>query len=201
VIVNQPPMSDYGPDGVTRYIIEACAANLRRWFGKDATWHPIGPLVRDALVTHHRDDLSHIDLSPQDWYNIIDISDWQPPVPPSVPPIAQDGTLRIGQHARGHVHKWPEAAQTLRAAYPEAADIEVHVLGGAKVASAILGHTSANWVVHDYGSMHPRDFLAGIDVWIYFANSGWVESFGRTIIEAMAAGVPVILPEIYRPLF
>jgi len=201
VIVNQPPMSDYGPDGVTRYSIEACAANLRRWFGKDATWHPIGPLVRDALVTHHRDDLPHIDLSPQDWHNIIDISDWQATVQPPVPPRAQDGTLRIGRHARDHVHKWPEAAQTLRAAYPEDPDIEVHVLGGAKVATAILGHTPANWVVHDYGSLHPRDFLAGIDVWIYFANSGWVESFGRTIIEAMAAGVPVILPEIYRPLF
>jgi hypothetical protein len=116
VIVNQPPMSDYGPDGVTRYSIEACAANLRRWFGKDATWHPIGPLVRDALVTHHRDDLPHIDLSPQDWHNIIDISDWQATVQPPVPPSVRNGTLRIGRHARDHVHKWPEAAQTLRAA-------------------------------------------------------------------------------------
>lgn len=58
-----------------------------------------------------------------------------------------------------------------------------------------------NWVVHDFGAQHPRDFLAGIDVWIYFAHPDWVESFGRTIIEATAVGVPVILPEIYRPLF
>lgn len=28
-----------------------------------------------------------------------------------------------------------------------------------------------------------------------------MESFGRVILEAMAAGVPVVLPESFRPLF
>ncbi|NYS26474.1 glycosyltransferase family 4 protein, partial [Rhodobacteraceae bacterium 2376] len=197
VIVNQPPMSDYGPEGVPRYDIAACAANIRRWFGREATWHPIGPLVRDALVTHHGAELGAIDLSAQDWHNIIDISGWDRGIRRRGP----GDRLRIGRHARDHAHKWPDTAADILAAYPEAEDTEVHVLGGAATAERILGRIPPNWVVHPFGSLHPRDFLAGIDVWVYFSHPDWVESFGRTIIEAMAAGVPVILPEAYRPLF
>lgn len=197
VIVNQPPMSDYGPTGEVRYDLARCAENIRRYFGKDATWHPIGPLVRDALHTHHADQLHHIYLSDQDWHNIIDIKGWDRGPRQRGP---QD-RLRIGRHSRDHVHKWPDTAQDILSAYPDAEDVDVHVLGGAKTPAGILGHTPRNWVVHEFGSLHPRDFLRDIDVWIYFANPGWVESFGRTIIEAMATGVPVILPEMYRPLF
>jgi glycosyltransferase involved in cell wall biosynthesis len=75
------------------------------------------------------------------------------------------------------------------------------VLGGAKTPAEIMGFVPRNWVVHEFGKIHPRDFLAEVDVWIYFAHPDWVESFGRTIIEAMAVGIPVVLPEVYRPLF
>ena len=197
VIVNQPPLSDYGPDGVVRYDIATCAANIRRWFGRDATWHPIGPMVRDVLETRHGDDLRAIDWSAEDWHNIIDLADWQAPAA-SRP---AGGVLRIGRHARDHWHKWPGSAEDILAAYPDAPDVAVQVLGGAGAAAARLGGLPGNWLVHPFGAMAPRDFLAGIDVWIYFAHPDWVESFGRTIIEAMAAGVPVILPEDYRPVF
>ena len=197
VIVNQPPMSDYGADGVQRYDIAACAANIRCWFGRDATWHPIGPLVRNALHHHHHMELDAIDLSPQDWHNIIDIADWET----GARSDRRDGTLRIGRHARDSPHKWPDNAQDIEAAYPEADGIEIHVLGGAQTACKLLGRRPANWIIHEFGARSPRDFLADIDVWIYFANPNWIESFGRTIIETMAAGVPVILPEDYRVLF
>ncbi len=197
VIVNQPPMSDYGPEGVPRYDIATCAANIRRWFGRDATWHPIGPLVRDALHRHHGAELGAIDLSDQDWHNIIDIAGWEAPPPAPHP----QGKLRIGRHARDSAHKWPASAADILAAYPEDDATEVHVLGGAQTACTLLGRQPGNWVIHEFGALPPRDFLAGIDVWIYFPHPDWIESFGRTIIEAMAAGVPVILPEDYRVLF
>ncbi len=197
VIVNQPPMSDYTAEGVLRYELADCAENIRHYFGKDATWHPIGPLVRDALTTHHADQLHHIHLADEDWHNIIDIKGWS-----RGPRTRGPGDkLRIGRHSRDSWHKWPASRDDIRAAYPGGDDVEVHVLGGAETPRAILGAIPANWTVHDFGAQHPRDFLAGIDVWIYFAHPDWVESFGRTIIEAMAVGVPVILPEIYRPLF
>ncbi|MFN3937337.1 MAG: glycosyltransferase [Gemmobacter sp.] len=197
VIVNQPPRSDYGADGVMRYDIPTCAANLRAQFGRDAVWHPIGPLVREALHRHHAADLRAIRLSDEDWLNIIDLSDWD-----TGPRPARSGALRIGRHGRDNPLKWPDRKADILAAWPEDPGTEVHVLGGADGAAAVLGgRLPGNWTVHPFGAMPVRDFLAGIDAFVYFAHPGWVESFGRTIIEAMAAGVPVVLSENYRPLF
>lgn len=197
VIVNQTPMSDYGPGGDVRFTFEACARNLRAQFGTDATWHPIGPLVRDALNAHHADALHHIELSDEDWHNIIDIAGWDRG-PRARGPADR---LRIGRHSRDAAVKWPATREDVLAAYPASDDVEVHVLGGAKSPGKLIGGVPGNWTVHGFGTVHPRDFLAGLDVFVYFAHPDWVESFGRTIIEAMAVGLPVILPEVYRPLF
>ena len=47
----------------------------------------------------------------------------------------------------------------------------------------------------------PRKFLEGIDYFVYFHHSQRVEAFGRTIIEAMAAGCVAILPHHFREVF
>ena len=39
----------------------------------------------------------------------------------------------------------------------------------------------------------PREFLRTLDFFVYFHDPDWVEAFGRTILEAMASGVPVIV--------
>jgi len=153
--------------------------------------------VREALLTHHARELHHIDLSPDDWDNIIHLPDWQRG-PRRRGPADR---LRIGRHSRDNPLKWPDTAADILAAYPEAEDVEVHVLGGAASPASLIGHTPANWVVHGFNAIPPRDFLAGIDVFVYFTHPDWVESFGRCIIEAMAVGVPVILPAVFKPLF
>jgi len=141
--------------------------------------------------------MHHINLSDEDWHNIIDVNAWDR----GLQTQGSSKKLRIGRHSRDHEHKWPATKADILAVYPDVKDVEVHVLGGASAPEKILGEVPKNWVVHPFGSIHPRDFLRDIDVWIYFAHPDWVESFGRTVIEAMAAGVPVILPEVYRPLF
>lgn len=197
VIVNQPPMSDYGPDGISRYDIQECAHNLRRMFRKDATWYPIGPNIRNALQEHHADTLKEVRLSEEDWVNIINIPEWTR----KNYRVDLQRPLRIGRHSRDTVLKWPETREKLVAAYPIAPDVEVHVLGGIKSLGKMLPEIPPNWIVHSFGSMEPQVFLAQLDVFIYFHHRDWVESFGRTIIEAMATGVPVILSRSYASVF
>jgi glycosyltransferase involved in cell wall biosynthesis/Fe2+ transport system protein FeoA len=196
VIVNQPPMSDYGPDAVLRYDIASCQENLPKYFGQSGTWHPISPVVRQALHLHHADDLPLIDLSDQDWVNIIDVDAWRRPGRP-----APRRRPRIGRHARDTEVKWPATAAELLAAYPDSPRYEVRILGGATVPEAMLGRIPDNWRVTGFDELSPQEFLAGLDVFVYYPNPAWVESFGRVVLEAMATGVPVILPDTFRPLF
>ncbi len=196
VIVNQPPMSDYGPNGVFRYEIERCQQNIQEYFNQPGIWHPIGPRVREALHQHHSGELKYIHLSEDDWTNIIDVNEWK-----RNSKLKCNNKIRIGRHSRDHKVKWPEDPRKLLMVYPDSENYEIHVLGGAKIPEKILGYLPSNWYVKEFGELHPREFLHKLDVWVYFTNDDWVESFGRVIIEALAVGVPVILPPYYQDLF
>jgi glycosyltransferase involved in cell wall biosynthesis len=71
VIMDQTPLSAYGPRGKVRYEIERCAQHLREYFGKDGLWYPVNPLVRDALYRHHSRNLKAIKLADHDWFHIF----------------------------------------------------------------------------------------------------------------------------------
>jgi glycosyltransferase involved in cell wall biosynthesis len=196
VIINQTPMSDYGPNGIIRFNIERSVKHLREYFGKDGIWYPIGPLVREALYQHHADELHAIHLAEEDWVNIIDVEQWRRAERP-----ARGKKIRIGRHSRGHAVKWPADPKQLLEIYPESDKYEIHVLGGAEPPRAVLGRLPRNWHVLEFGEMEPKEFLSQLDVFVYYTHPDWVESFGRVIIEAMAVGVPVIVPPHYRILF
>lgn len=196
VIVNQPPKRDYGDEGDTLYEIPKCAGHLQRYFGKTGTWYPIGPLVRETLQKHHSKDLESIELAATDWVNIIDVHDWKRQMRPY-----SGMKIKIGRHSRDQYVKWPGERQELLTVYPESDKYEVHVLGGAKAPKKILGKLPANWNVFEFGERHPKEFLAELDVFVYFTHHDWVEAFGRVIFEAMAVGVPVIISPKYKKLF
>jgi glycosyltransferase involved in cell wall biosynthesis len=48
--------------------------------------------------------------------------------------------------------------------------------------------------VYPFGSKPASEFLQELDFWVYFHGPDLYESFGMAAVEAMAAGLPVILP-------
>jgi glycosyltransferase involved in cell wall biosynthesis len=77
----------------------------------------------------------------------------------------------------------------------------VRFLGGAYHARARLGRWPANWRAEPFGARDVRAFLAGLDVFLHFPHADYIEEFGRAPLEAMAAGLPVILPPEFAPTF
>lgn len=165
---------------------------LEATFGGDWIWAPIGPVVREAL------EASTIPppMLEGDWVNVIDVDHW---AVERQPPLGRP--VVVGRHGRDSWDKWPASAGELLAIYPQRPDVQVRILGGAETAERLLGRRPTNWVVHPYGAVEAEDFLAGIDVFVYYPHPDSLEAFGRTIIEAIASGAVAVLPERFRGLF
>ena len=50
-------------------------------------------------------------------------------------------------------------------------------------------------------AMGVYDFLDSLDFYVFFQNSQAVEAFGRSILEAIAANLVVILPRQFQQVF
>ncbi|GIF02940.1 antifreeze protein, type I [Actinoplanes siamensis] len=183
MVLNQAPGDAGNP---TRYYdFDEVRDRVEVYFGPAVEWAPISPQIRGRLPG----------LAADDWHEIIDVAQWQ----------AGDRTRGevpvIGRHGRADPVKWPRTADDLLQAYPDRPDLRVRVLGGGEIAIRLLGRRPANWDVVPFGAEQPADFLRTIDFFVYFHDPDLVEAFGRTILEAMAAGVPAIIGEHFRPIF
>jgi glycosyltransferase involved in cell wall biosynthesis len=108
---------------------------------------------------------------------------------------------RIGRHARDSVDKWPEDPAVMAAVYPDSPSLNILHMGGDKVAMKIMGARPGNWTTLPFGALDVPDYLSRLDVFVYFPHSRYKEAFGRTIVEAMLAFVPVILPHSFEETF
>lgn len=191
IVANQAPSERDGSD--VRYSVSDCIQNARALFGIDPVWVPQGPLVRDALESLVPEAL----MDPADLPGILDISEWH---------MEERGASSIpviGRYSRDNLLKFPSAAEELLQAYPESDQIKVRIMGGVHSCGVLMGESAvpSNWELLPYGQIDVREFLAGIDYFVYFDNDRIVEAFGRSILEAIASGRIVLLPEKFRPVF
>lgn len=161
-------------------------------FGVEPLWSPIGPNAREAIIDRVPTDR----LRSEDWVNIIDVDHWW--VDRSSRP--RDRRPVVGRHSRASVQKWPEQPDR-DLIYPPDGRWDIRVLGWDPVVEDALGAPPSSWTVHRFGSVEPRDFLAELDFFSYFHHRDLVEAFGRTVLEAIASGLPAILPPHFEPLF
>lgn len=101
----------------------------------------------------------------------------------------------LGRHSRDSALKWPSKMSDLEKAYTTNEKFDVRLMGGIndlpKGTQSILRRGAE---VLDFDAVPVDEFLKGIDFWVYFHSDKLTESFGMSIVEAMAHGCLVILP-------
>lgn len=189
VIVNHAPVDAAGAGVV--YDLDKVLANAERLCGVVPAFAPESPLIRDLLTPHVPAGL------------VTDFN-WTGIAAPQSPRSRAADPARVpivGRHSRDDSVKWPEAA-VLPSVYPFDSTFDVRVLGGADRAPAELREAiNRSWTVYPFGSREVSDFLDELDFWVYFHHSSLHESFGMATLEAVSAGLVVVLPQYMRRTF
>ena len=179
--------------------------NIEEALGRRAVWWPVSEAVRRTLTG--------VELANDNWDEIIEVERWRAATVPqrtagsdgganeSGTPTDGERRIVIGRHSRPDPMKWPGTREALTAAYPVDGSVEVRVLGGADPAIEILGETPESWTVLPFGAQDPAVFLAGLDALVYYHHRDMVEAFGRTVLEALAAGIPAVVSPIFASTF
>lgn len=101
----------------------------------------------------------------------------------------------LGRHSRNSALKWPSKLEELGKAYTSNEKFDVRIMGGIsdlpKGAQHLLQEGAE---VLDFDEIPVSVFLRDVDFWAYFHSEKLTESFGMSIVEAMAHGCLVVLP-------
>lgn len=192
IVANQAPSELDGGD--IRYRVEDCHEAARRAFKTDPIWVPQGPQVRRFLDLYlERPVLASLDLP-----GVLDIESWwrSRKGPRSLTPV-------VGRHSRDNKMKWPDTADVIEEIYRTDGSYDVRILGGAETPLRIINKRllSTGWTVYGENEISAKSFLHSLDYYVFFQHSEAVEAFGRAILEALASGLTVVLPERFRPVF
>lgn len=192
ILANQAPSELDGSD--VRYLVPDCTTNARWMFTEAVLWVPQGPQARAAIEPYLRAE----ELAPFDIPGMVDPTEWW-----SDHSERRSSLPVVGRHSRDNAMKWPEDPAVIMKVYPTSGRFDIRVLGGAGIPSAALGATvtPAAWTVYETDSLPVPTFLETLDFYVFYQNSIAVEAFGRSILEAIASGVVVILPPHYRDAF
>lgn len=177
--------------GAVQYDISRIQEVVGELFGA-APWAPVGPAARAAFKGLPNGP----ELTPDNWVNVIEPGDFAGPRSGPLSALAV-----VGRHSRSDPAKWPDTRDEFLAAYPDADDIRVRLMGYTPQLDAITAPRPSGWRIFPFGAMPVRRFLTSIDYFSYYHGSAWIEAFGRAPLEAMAAGLPCILPPSFASLF
>lgn len=191
IVANSAPIGSNGSNYC--YEIGDCVVSAARMFGSEPIVFPESPQTRALLEAI----TPEIEYANSNWPGFIKPQDYK--VIRNVDPTRQP---IVGRHSRDHPLKWPESCEDIRSVYVQPAAYETRILGGADSIRSVLDLEAEDGVkVLPFGSVPPAAFLETVDFWVYQHNSALTESFGMSIIEAMASGAVVILPRYMQKLF
>ena len=216
VIVSHPPILEQLPDRLAEVETDHCIIvfdqllanrtqggkvdidirriidNARTAFRVLPTLAPASPVMRRIIQSK-----SDAALSPMDWTPLVDLSEFRRNASTwdnARPPV-------LGRHGHDTEDKWPSDPEALRQAYCAGTACSMSILGGAEFAKRVLKEIPGNWHVLPFDAIPPREFLAKIDFFVHYPNDRCMGSFDHAPLEAMAMGVPVIMPPRFKSLF
>lgn len=191
LIVNTAPMGKNGDNAC--FDLEECVIHAQKMFGMSPDIYPESLQTR-SLVEGLYPGLPYAE---SEWPGFIDDTAFH-----QGRNVETRRLPVVGRHSRDHSLKWPENAADIARAYVRPEIFETKILGGAGSISDRYDLAAQPTVtVYPFGLVEPADFLKEIDFWVYFHDKSLVESFGMSIVEAMASGAVVILPEYMKPMF
>lgn len=194
VVVNQMAERDTRHSDVA-YDPLRIRANLKTLLGSEGRWAPISDYVRDLMKADPR----YPAPTKATWTPLIDVDRWCTEEPRR---RGRAGKMPLlGRHGRDHYLKWPSSAAALKEAYCADRRCVTRFLGGAQFARERLDGFPTNWREEAYGARDVRAFLSQLDFFLHFPHENYIEEFGRAVMEAMAMGVPAILPPVFRQTF
>lgn len=168
------------PNGSEGFDVAACLDRIdQALVCRRRALAPVGAVNRRSVEAWRAQHGIDWPVAAFDWPNICD--------PPLIPPTPEPRDRR-GRHSRPGFEKFPPLETMLRHFPPHA---ECAILGG----DGFLADRETlpdHWRVLRFGEVEVDAFLAGIDFFVYFTHPQWRESFGRVVVEAIAAGKLVI---------
>ncbi|MCZ6862322.1 MAG: glycosyltransferase [Alphaproteobacteria bacterium] len=189
MVAHQPPKDANSLPYYEPMMVHGSACDL---VGPGIVWAPTGPHVRKQF----EGDAASPPLLQFDWINVIDPKRWS-----TRRPAVKQGRLVIGRHSRPEKEKWPHDRELAVLAWPDDHCFDVRFLGVDNGTRRRYKPIPPNWTIHEFGDLEVRAFLEQLHVFVYYHHISWVEAFGRNILEAMAAGLPCILPPHFETVF
>jgi glycosyltransferase involved in cell wall biosynthesis len=177
-----------------RYLVEDVTTNAVVLFGCDPMWVPQSPTIRSILEPL----VAAGSLASFDNPGIVNPDEWLVERPPAV-----DRPARIGRFSADDPLKFPATMDDFLAVYPESDDLTIRMLGAQGAVAQLLGDSPRpeNWTLLGDHEVSVKEFLGEVDFFVYFDDPSGIEAFGRPILEALASGAVVILPEKYVGTF
>lgn len=189
LIANTAPVLAGGSGSV--YDLEQCVSNLSRCFSVEASVVPESGVTRKLV----QEVAGNVHVASYDWPGFIEIQD-------AVDRRAGTRLPVVGRHSRDHRLKWPDTLQDFIGAYHQPGVFKTHILGGIdSIASSLPNAALQDMAVTPFGGADVREYLQGLDFWVYYHSNRTIESFGMAAAEAMEAGLVVILPEYMAATF
>lgn len=179
-------------DGSIEFDPTRTLRNVKASLGLRAGFAPISGIVRGQLASF----APFVSISPEDWPNVFDPQFW-----PEETPIFSHDELTIGRHGRPDMLKWPATQAEIANSLPTSEKVRVRVLGCPSDDLKALNVDMTGWDVIDFGKEPVADFLNSLDVFVYHFSPSWIETFGRTIAEAMLCGRLCLLDHRLKPTF